>query len=99
MDGGDRIKVRLYGIDSVSKTGDFSDVFVIDANGRKFPWNEASHISDSEMKELMQTVVNRIYDVLLYKDNAEFKEMVLNFYLLYTKGWDDIQNRQASWRD
>ena len=32
------------GIEPVSHTGDFSDVVVIDANGRRIPWPEVSRI-------------------------------------------------------
>ena len=37
----------------MTKTGDYSDVKVIDAEGNKFAWPEVSHISDGEMKVLM----------------------------------------------
>ena len=73
----------------VSNTGDFSDVFVVDANGRKIPWNEASRISQAEMKALMQTAVNRLYDVLTHDGDAEFEEQVLRHNLGYAKGWDE----------
>ena len=50
----------------VTHTGDFSDVVVIDANGRRIPWREVSHISQDEMRDLMRTVVNRLYTCQLY---------------------------------
>jgi hypothetical protein len=34
----------------VSHTGDGSDVFVVDADGNKIPWNKVSRISQEEMK-------------------------------------------------
>jgi hypothetical protein len=32
------------GVVPVSKTGDYSDVVVVDATGRKIPWAEVSHL-------------------------------------------------------
>jgi hypothetical protein len=49
------------GISPVSKTGDYSDVVVIDGTGRKIPWTELSRLNDLEMKTLMKEVVNRLY--------------------------------------
>lgn len=73
----------------VSNTGDFSDVFVIDANGNKTPWDKVSRISQEEMKELMQAAVNRVYAVLTHDGDAEFEENVLNHALTYTRRWDE----------
>lgn len=73
----------------VSNTGDFSDVIVTDANGREIPWNRVSRISQEEMKELMQTAVNRVYAVLSHEDDKEFEESVLGHALKFTRGWDE----------
>ena len=77
------------GISPVSKTGDFSDVFVVDATGNKIPWNEVSRISQAEMKELMQTAVNRVYEVLEHEGDEAFEEKVLEYALMFTRGWDE----------
>jgi hypothetical protein len=34
----------------VTRSGDYSDVRVIDAEGREIPWNHVSRISQDEMK-------------------------------------------------
>ena len=49
------------GIEPVSRTGDFTDVKVIDANGRETPWPEVARIGNGEMDRLMRQVVNRLY--------------------------------------
>ena len=49
------------GSEPVSQTGDFSDVVVIDANGRRLSWPEVSRIGTEEMGDLMRQVVNRLY--------------------------------------
>jgi len=77
------------GIPPVSNTGDFSDVFVIDANGNKIPWKRVSRISQEEMEELMRTAVDRVYAVLSHEGDAEFEERVLNHALKFTRKWDE----------
>jgi hypothetical protein len=52
------------GTTPVTRTGDFSDVKVIDADGREIPWNQVSRINQEEMKTLMTGVVNRIHTFL-----------------------------------
>jgi hypothetical protein len=44
----------------VTRTGDYTDVFVVDADGRRIPWTEVSHIDEDEMRALMQHIVNRL---------------------------------------
>ena len=77
------------GITPVSHTGDFSDVVVVDAAGNRIPWNEASRISQAEMKAMMQTAVNRVYAVLAHEGDAEFEEDILRHALAFTQGWDE----------
>ena len=45
----------------ITKTGDYSDVFVVDADGLRIPWMEVSHINEDEMRNLMRDIVNRLY--------------------------------------
>lgn len=56
----------------ISKTGDFSDVIVIDAEGRRIPWNEVSRINDDEMKTLMKNSVNNTYKFLKHSDDPKY---------------------------
>ena len=37
------------GIVLVIRTGDYSDVTVVDADGRRIPWNDVSHFDDHTM--------------------------------------------------
>jgi hypothetical protein len=41
------------GITPVTRTGDYSDLKVIDAKGREIPWNQVSRINQNEMKMLI----------------------------------------------
>ena len=49
------------GLVPVTRTGDYSDVTVIGADGRRIPWPEVSHIDQNAMCDLMRQVVDRLY--------------------------------------
>lgn len=57
----------------VTKTGDFSDVFVVNADGQHIPWTEVSRLDDDEMRDLMRQVVNRLYTFQVRFDELEFR--------------------------
>jgi len=76
------------GVVPVSKTGDFSDVIVIDADGRKIPWAEVSHFDDDMMRDLMRQVVNRLYTFQLKTDDAHFQKLIERWASVAEK-WDD----------
>ena len=44
----------------VTKTGGWSYVVVVDAEGNRIPWAEVSRIDDAEMRALLRDVVNRL---------------------------------------
>jgi hypothetical protein len=50
------------GINPSSKTGDFSDVFVVTPFG-EIPWKNLSRMSDVEMRSLMLDVEKKIMNV------------------------------------
>ena len=75
------------GITPISKTGDFSDVKVIDADGREILWNEVSRISDDEMKMLMKRIVDRLYTFFIQGDDPRFAKQVEYFEQVAQK-WD-----------
>lgn len=58
----------------VSKTGDFSDVYVVTPD-RQIPWNELSRISDEEMGPLKDSIrENIMFQInLLMENGLEFK--------------------------
>ena len=82
------------GITPVSRTGDYSDVKVVDAEGREIPWNHVSRINQAEMKTLMTGVVSRIYTFLartLFSatQDKEFEEAVDRAAGTWTKAWEE----------
>lgn len=60
----------------VTKTGDFSDVYVVDGDGNRIPWHELSRIDDDEMRDLMRQVVNRLYTFQVRFGESEFRAFV-----------------------
>lgn len=76
------------GVVPVTKTGDYSDVVVVDADGRRIPWTEVSHIDDDQMRELMKDVVNRLYTFQIRIDEPEFQAWV-DRWAAVAKKWDD----------
>lgn len=78
----------------VTRTGDYSDVVVLDADGRRIPWPEASHIDDDQMRDLMRQIVNRLYTFHLKCDETEFQNEIDRWMTVAGK-WDDPELDQA----
>ena len=49
------------GLTPLTRPCDYSDVTVIDADGRRIPWPDAAHIDDDRMRELMRQVFDRVH--------------------------------------
>ena len=62
------------GTEPVSRTGDFSDVIVVDADGRRIPWPEVSHFDDEAMRDLMRKTVDRLYTLYVMAEDWEFQQ-------------------------
>ena len=76
------------GIEPVTRTGDFTDVVVIDADGRRIPWPEVSRIGNDEMGRLMRQVVNRLYTFQAKADDPNFVRM-MDRALAEAGRWDE----------
>ena len=81
------------GITPVTRTGDYSDVKVIDAEGREIPWNQVSRINQDEMKILITGVVNRIHTFLIrtilsVPEDKAFGQAVDRAVVPWIKAWD-----------
>lgn len=82
------------GIAPVTKTGDYTDVYVVDANGQKIPWRDVSRIDQDEMKALMIGTVNRVYTFLrrtLFAATIDeaFALAIERAALPWTRSWDE----------
>lgn len=60
----------------VSRTGDFSDVTVVDAEGRRIPWPEVSHFDGGAMREPMRQVVDRLYRFYAMGGDPDFQDSI-----------------------
>lgn len=76
------------GLVPVTRTGDYSDVVVRDADGREIPWTRISHIDDDHMRALMRQVVNRLYTFHLKTDDPVFRAHVEGWAQVAEK-WDE----------
>lgn len=76
------------GVVPVTHTGDYSDVRVIDADGREIAWNDASHLDDDQMRALMKEIVNRLYTFHVWIDDTDFRNTVEKWGAIANR-WDD----------
>lgn len=76
------------GVVPVTHTGDYSDVRVIDADGREMAWNDASHLDDDQMRALMKEIVNRVYTFYISIDDEEFRDRIDRWARLADR-WDE----------
>ncbi|MBR7651738.1 hypothetical protein KCX83_05300 [Brucella oryzae] len=72
----------------VTRTGDWSDVAVVDADGNRIAWTDVSHISDDEMRDLMQDIVNRLYTFHLCADDPKQQAEIQKWMAVAGK-WDE----------
>ena len=76
------------GIAPVTHAGDYSDVRVIDADGREIGWNAVSHLDDDQMRALMKEIVNRVFTFYISIDDEEFRARVDRWARLADR-WDE----------
>lgn len=55
----------------VTRTGDYSDVVVVDADGRIIPWQRVARLDAAEMDRTMREIVDRLYTFLRNLEAAE----------------------------
>ncbi len=72
----------------VTRTGDYSDVVVLDADGNRIPWSEVSRIDDAEMRDLMRQIVNRLYTFHLNSDDPGLRSEIDRWMTVAGK-WDE----------
>lgn len=72
------------GVVPVTHTGDYSDVRVIDADGRKIAWNDVSHLDDGQIRALMTEIVSRLYPIHMLRHDFEVRDSLEIWALPYT---------------
>jgi hypothetical protein len=72
----------------VTRTGDWSDVTVVDGDGNRIPWTDVSHISDDQMRDLMRDIVNRLYTFHLCADEPGLQAEIER-WMAVAGQWDE----------
>ena len=75
------------GLTPVTRTGDYSDVVVIDAEGQRIPWPEVSRFDENEMRDLMREIVNKLYTFFIKAEDPDFRAWA-NFVRPQSYHWD-----------
>lgn len=70
----------------LSKTGDYTDVFITDADGRRIIWCQACRVSAVEKTMIIEDVVSGIYDFLLNMESDAFGRRLEEAYKA-SKDW------------
>ena len=76
------------GLTPITRTGDYSDVVVLDADGRRIPWTEVSRFDEDEMRALMRDIVNRLYTFHLHADEPKLQATIDRWMGVADK-WDE----------
>lgn len=71
-----------------TRTGNWSDVIVGDADGNRIPWTDVSHISDDHMRDLMRDIVDRLYMFHLCADEPGLQAEIEKWMAVAGK-WDE----------
>lgn len=84
----------------VTRTGDWSDVTVVDGDGNRIPWTDVSHVSDDQMRNLMRDIVNRLYTSHLCADDPALQAEIERWMAAAGK-WDkpEIDQRMLQCRE
>lgn len=77
----DHFKLPLHnGSSPVSKTGDYSDVFITDAEGHQTIWCQTCRVSYQEREKMIKDVADGIYDFLLNIETDSYARRLENAY-------------------
>lgn len=72
----------------LSKTGDYTDVFITDAEGRRIIWCQACRVSALEKTRMVEDVVTGIYDFLLNVETEGYARRLEEAYKA-SKDWNE----------
>lgn len=72
----------------VTRTGDYSDVTVIDADGQRIPWPKVSHFDDDAMRDLMREIVDKLYTFQVRSREPGFVDR-LGIWMKGASRWDE----------
>ena len=64
------------GLCPVTRTGDYSDVVVVDGDGRIIPWQRVARFDADEMRETMRDIVDKLYTCVVNFESPEFMALL-----------------------
>ncbi|WP_203075735.1 hypothetical protein [Falsiroseomonas ponticola] len=73
-----------------TRTGDYSDVFVVDTDGRRIPWPNVSRIDDDEMRALMRDIVNRLHTFHLCADEPGLQAVITRWMAVASRWYEPV---------
>lgn len=77
----EHFKLPLHNGDNpVSKTGDYTDVFITDAEGNQMIWCQTCRVSYHEREMMVEDVANGIYDFLLNIETDSYARRLEDAY-------------------
>ena len=68
-----RLETLHESLTPMTRTGDYADVVVVDAEGRGIPWPEVSRFDENEMRGLIREIVNKLYTFFVKAEDPDFK--------------------------
>ena len=71
----------------VTRTGDYSDVVVVDADGRIIPWQRVARFDAKEMRRARREIVDKLFTFLLNMQETEL-EALRDHRRSETSKWD-----------
>ena len=71
----------------VTRTGDYSDVVVVDADGRIIPWRRVARFDAKEMRRTRREIVDKLFTFLLNMQETEL-EALRDHRRSETSKWD-----------
>ena len=71
-------KLEQYrlGLAPVTRTGDYSDVMVVDADGRHIPWQRVARLDTDEIRETMRDIGDKLYTCLMNFESPQFAALL-----------------------
>ena len=67
-----KLEQHRLGLSPVIRTGDYSDVMVVDADGRHTPWQRVARLDTDEMRETMLDIVDKLYTCFVNFESPQF---------------------------
>ncbi len=79
----------------VSKTGDYTDVFIVDAEGKQTVWSQTCRVAYHEREQMVENVTKGIYDFLINVETESYIHRLKEAYQS-CRGWKESGYKKRS---